>query len=608
MHLLLYLLLSAPAAADSAAGPVFPIDEVVITAERVAHRVRDVAASVNVLTGDELRRSGARTATDALASLPGLFVQRTGQFGRTDLDIRGVGDRGCRVAVLVDGRPEKMPIYGCTVTHTLPVNNVERIEVVRGPLSVLYGSDAMSGVVNVVTRTAAAPLDLAGRVEYGSFGTIHSRVSVGTRQRRFNLLASADKAVSGGHLPNSQYNGNDLNLRAGWQPSDAVSFDFTGKYFTGVKHEPKRSTDPETLVATGWNQYDRGGLDLTAGLENPAVSGFFKLYRTFGEHRFDPKDGWHSTDFTNGAVLHAHRYFAFGNLAQAGLELKQLSGTWMKSDTLKPSWTRVQWDAFAQDEQTLGPVAVNAGARYSHDDISGGTVCPKAGLVLKTGFGTAVRASINRGFRFAPLSYTSVFPPMNPELKPEVSWNYEAGVNQRLGPFATIDVAGFILKGENLLEVGPNLSPPPPVKFVNSGSFTFKGVELALDGRYRFLSVRVGAGLLDPGVHTRARPGLKLSAQAGAEAGPFDATVAFQHVGRYYAADSSRSPIPSYGMLDMAAGWQALGWLRLFASAENLLHASYSTFCDLPGSSAGLYRMPGRALTVGLDFSSRKQP
>ncbi|MBM3316183.1 TonB-dependent receptor, partial [candidate division WOR-3 bacterium] len=167
---------------------------------------------------------------------------------------------------------------------------------------------------------------------------------------------------------------------------------------------------------------------------------------------------------------------------------------------------------------------------------------------------------------------------------------------------------GFILNGENLIEVGPNSNPPPPVKFVNSGSFAFKGAELALDGRYRFLSARVGVGLLDPGVHTRARPGLKLSARAGVETGPFDATVAFQHVGRYYAADSSRLPIPSYRTLDLRTGWQALGWLRVFASAENLLDANYDTFCDLPGSSAGLYRMPGRALTVGLDLSNRKQP
>jgi iron complex outermembrane receptor protein len=606
MYLVLSLLLVAsPAGADTTSVPVFPIDEVVVTAERVEHRVRDVAASVSVLTGEEILRSGARTVTDALASLPGVFIQRTGQLGRTDLDIRGVGDRGCRVAVLVDGRPEKMSVYGCTVTHTLPLNNVERIELVRGPLSVLYGSDAMGGVLNIVTRKAASPLDLSGRVEYGSFNTIHSRIAAGTRQARYNVLFSADKAVSDGHVPNSQYNGNDLSVRAGWKPAGALDLDFTGKYFTGVKHEPKRSTDPDTMVATGWNQYDRGGLDLTASL-NAGVSGFLKLYRTFGEHLFDPTDGWHSTDYTNGALLHVHRDFAFGNLAQAGAELKGLAGTWIQSDTSKPSWTRTQWDAFAQDEQTLGPVTANAGIRYSRDDISGPALCPKAGLVVNTGLGTTLRASINRGFRFPPLNYTSVFPPKNPDLKPEASWNYEAGVNQMLGSAVSVDLAGFILNGENLIETGPNPNPPPPVQFQNSGSFTFRGVELAIDGRYRFLRGSLSASLLDPGVHTRARPGLKLSGQAGVTLGRFDLDITLQHVSRYYAEDSSKSPIPAYATIDFRAGWQALSWLRVFAAAENLLDEHYDTFCDLPGSAAGLYRMPGRAFTLGLDITNHR--
>ncbi|MBM3322010.1 TonB-dependent receptor, partial [candidate division WOR-3 bacterium] len=196
--LALFVAVGSPA--DSS---VLTVDEIVVTAERVRHPVRDVAASVSVLTDADLDRTLARTSTAALASLPGVFVQKTGPFGRTDIDIRGTGDRGCRVQVLVDGRPEKMPIFGCVVTHTLPLNNVERIEVVRGPLSVLYGSDALAGVVNIVTRRAGQPLDLAARLDYGSFNTMHGTLTAGTRQDRFHLLLSADKAMSDGHLPNS---------------------------------------------------------------------------------------------------------------------------------------------------------------------------------------------------------------------------------------------------------------------------------------------------------------------------------------------------------------------------------------------------------------------
>jgi iron complex outermembrane receptor protein len=585
------------APADSS---VLTVDEVVVTAERVRHPVRDVAASVGVVTAVDLDRTLARTATAALASLPGVFVQKTGPFGRTDIDIRGTGDQGCRVQVLVDGRPEKMPIFGCTVTHTLPLNNVERIEVVRGPLSVLYGSDAMAGVVNIVTRRAEKPLELGARLDYGSFNTRHVVASAGMKRGRFNALLSGDKAMSDGHLPNSQYNGNDLSLRAGCDFSPGFQLDFTGKYFTGVKHEPKLSTDPDTVVATGWNQYARGGLDLTGTLGSETFGGFAKVYRTFGEHVFDPTDGWHSTDFTNGVILHGHRRFGFGNLVQAGVEGSGLSGTWIQSDTSAPTWTRQQAGAFAQDEQTMGPVTANAGLRLEYDNIGGPALCPKVGLVGRISTGTTARANVNRGFRYAPLNYTSVFPPKNESLRPEVSWNYEVGLNQQVLADLNADVAGFILKGEDLIETAFVPGRVPPVEFQNKGSFTFRGIEAALELRRGQWRGSIGYTLTDYGANTRARAGSKLDVAVGATVKNVDLDVTLEHVARYFAADSSISPIPAYYTVDMRAGYPVLAWLDVFASVENLLDRRYDTFADLPGTQAGLYRMPGRALTLGL--------
>jgi iron complex outermembrane receptor protein len=589
------------APADSS---VLTVDEVVVTAERVRHPVRDVAASVGVLTAVDLDRTLARTATAALASLPGVFVQKTGPFGRTDIDIRGTGAQGGRVQVLVDGRPEKMSIFGCTVTHTLPLNNVERIEVVRGPLSVLYGSDALAGVVNIVTRRAEKPLELGARLDYGSFNTRHMMASAGMKRGRLNALLSADKAMTDGHLPNSQYNGNDVSLRAGYDFLPGFQLDFTGKYFTGVKHEPKLSTAPDTVVATGWNQYGRGGLDLTGTLGSETFGGFAKVYRTFGEHIFDPADGWHSTDFTNGVILHGHRRLGLNNLVQAGIEGSQLSGTWIQSDAVAPTWTRLQAGMFAQDEQTLGPVTANAGLRLEYDNIGGPALCPKVGMVGRISSGTTARASVNRGFRYAPLNYTSVFPPKNDSLKPEVSWNYEVGLNQRIVTGLNADVTGFILKGEDLVETAYVPGRVPPVQFQNKGSFTFKGIEAGLQLRRGPWRGSVGYTLTDFGANTRARAGSKLNVAAGATLAKFDLDVSLQHVARYCAADSSLSPIPAYYTVDLRAGYPVLAWLDVFASVENLLDRQYDTFADLPGTQAGLYRMPGRALTVGLKLRS----
>ncbi len=581
---------------------VLTLPEVVITAERVPHHIRDLAASVSVVTGEELRSSGARSATDALALLPGVFIQRTGQFGRTDIDIRGVGDKGTQIAVLIDGRPEKMSLFGCTVTHTLPLNNVERIELVRGPLSVLYGSDALGGVVNIITRKATKPLDLNARLSYGSFQTVGARISAGTRWQQLHTLVSFAKDISQGHLPNSQYNGNDIALRAGYDLSPALGLDFSGKYFTGVKHEPKRATDPDTFDASGWNQYDRGGVDLTFKLRHK-INGMFKLYRNFGEHLFDPSDGWHSTDYTNGALLHLHHQFGFKNLIQGGIELKRLGGTQL-SDTSKPSWSRSQFDIFIADEQTIGPLIATAGARFARDNISGNAFAPKFGLVGKTPFGTALRLNVNKGFRFPPFNYTSIFPPKNPELLPEISWNYELGLNQRIASFLQLDIAGFILKGDNLIETAPNPTPPPPVKFQNKGAFQFRGIEASLELNYRIFSLRTTATVNDFGVHTRARPGQKLNVALALNPGRFTGTVLLNAVSRYYAEDSSKTPIPSFHTVDLRIRYQLLNQLSISGAVENLLDRKYQAFASLPGSAAGLYQMPGRSWTIGIDINN----
>ena len=114
--------------------------------------VKEIAASVTVIKTADIEAIPASNALNLLSFSPGIFVTKTGDFGRADVHIRGLGERGRKIAVLTDGRPEKMSLFGCLVTHTFPLDNVERIEVVRGPASVLYGSEALGGVVNIMTH------------------------------------------------------------------------------------------------------------------------------------------------------------------------------------------------------------------------------------------------------------------------------------------------------------------------------------------------------------------------------------------------------------------------------------------------------------------------
>ena len=175
-------------------------------------------------------------------------------------------------------------------------------------------------------------------------------------------------------------------------------------------------------------------------------------------------------------------------------------------------------------------------------------------------------------------------------LKPEVSWNYEVGFNQPLATGLSLDIAAFVLKGEDLIEAVSVPGRVPPLQFQNTGSFLFKGVEAGVELRKGPWRSNLAYTLTDFGQKTRARAGSKLNVSAGATLAKLDLDVSFQHVARYFAADSSASAIPAYYTFDLRAGYGILPWLGVFASVGNLLDRQYDTFVDLPGTQAGQVR------------------
>jgi outer membrane cobalamin receptor len=173
-------------------------------------------------------------------------------------------------------------------------------------------------------------------------------------------------------------------------------------------------------------------------------------------------------------------------------------------------------------------------------------------------------------------------------------------VNRPLVAGLNVDVAGFVLRGEDLIEAVAVPGRVPPVQFKNTGTFAFKGIEAGIELRRGPWRSTLAYTLTDFGTKTRARAGSKLNLSAGATHRRLDIDFSFQHVARYFEADSSKSTIPVYYTLDLRAGYGILSWLGVFASVENLLDRRYDTFADLPGTQAGLYRMPGRSLTLGI--------
>ena len=326
-----------------------------------------------------------------------------------------------------------------------------------------------------------------------------------------------------------------------------------------------------------------------------------KGYRNFGAHLFS--DGWDSQDYTNGAVLHASGPLSPGNVLTLGFEFRHQGGE-VRSGPLAGEWAKREHAFFFHDEQILmNRIILTCGARYNDNQVAGGEFCPQVGLASHLGDDTTFRGSVNKGFRAPQINELYIFPAHNEDLTSEVVWNYEVGLNRQIAPGLKLDLVGYLMKGENLIQLAVDDSGPSISKFQNSGEFEFRGMEANIhDQPVRNFQARVSYTHLDPGVDTTGRPGEKVDLSWRWILGRVTLSSTGQYVANYYAADGKEEPIPAYFVVDTKLSYQALSGLGIFWAIDNLFNEDYVTYANLPGNAAGLYAMPQRRWATGLSL------
>jgi len=591
---------------DGPAGPAdtlvqYSMDEIVVTATRIGSPLEDLALSVSLLGEWEVGTSLRNSSTDLAGALPGVFIMKTGDFGRSDVNIRGLGSKGRQALVLIDGRPDRMALFDCTVTHSFPLHDVERVEVVKGASSTLYGSGAMGGVMNVIPREVRERFELDMRGSAGTWDTYVTSGRLAASEGPLSGAVSADHRESAGHVENSSYRGTDITASGDAALSEGVVLKAYGKYFDGFKEEPLRATDDPSLVSDTWNEYRRGSVDLHLEGGGGAHSYGARWFRSFGEHTFS--DGWHSKDATDGVTINA-------SVRPAGpLEISG-GADWRLGRGRQPEISGAHWEKweaglYAGVEYLAGEaLTLSAGARYSVDEVSGKQVSPSFGAVWRPREGTTLRATASHGFRSPALNELYMYPSSNDELEAESAWNYEAGLRQRMPAGLALDLSVFRMDGKNMIILAGNPSPPPPVRFSNTGDFVFNGIEASLEGRWRGgLGGSVSYSYLDTGRWTQGRPGTKVDLELYARRGRFTVKLSGSHVSDYFGGDDSADPIPSYTVADLYGEGLVAGGLSAFLGIGNIGDEEYLIYTELPGTAAGLYEMPGRSFAGGFRYA-----
>jgi vitamin B12 transporter len=421
------------------------LEPVVVTATKVETPQERIGATVTVIAADEIRTYNYDRIEEALRTVPGVDIQRSGGLGKTtSITIRGAGSS--QVQVLVDGMRVKSPTLGSADLSELTLAGIDRIEIVRGPQATLHGADAIGGVVNIITRKGAGPVSGTTWFEGGSYETFRESAGVQGAYRGFNVNLSGSRLDSNGQFPNDDTGQTSVGGRVGYDFPWKGELSLTGRYTRLDLGLPINTTVPRVILDP--NQESQTETYLATLAYKQDLFGWWHLNARYGQW-------WNNQGFQNSPPP------ATDTVTISQIDTRRVEGELINSfdltrwDTLtlgaehrsevgrnttggtSPSRFREDINTtslYAQDEvRILERVFLTGGVRRDDNDVFGGETTGRASAaVLFKETGSKLRFAWGTGFR-APTINDLFFPGFgNPALQPETSESYEIGVDQKL--------------------------------------------------------------------------------------------------------------------------------------------------------------------------------
>jgi len=614
------------------------LPELQVTATRIAKARTDVPATVTVLQGDDLRDRGIRDLLDAFRLVPSASVVQLGSYGAvTSLFLRG--GESDYTKVLVDGVVVNEP-GGSINLATLSLENVDRIEIVRGPTSVLYGADAVSGVVQIFTRRGAGPGRGTVEATAGSFGGRDMRGSMAGSAGAFAASLGGSRFASDGIYPfNSRFTNTSGSATLGWHGQAGTRVDASARYHDATGHFPTDGngdpvdTDQRTLVG-----------DLVLGLQASHPIGrrldltaegwLHRLDSRFRDGRDGPADttGFafagtrDATTSRHGATLRVDWRVqpALTIVAGVGTEREaedQQSvtvsdfGFGASADSTTFAADRTTRSAFVQLLATpVRRIDLQLGGRVDDNSDFGRFTTVRAGAVFHLTPSARLWSALGTGFKaptFSELLADSPYEVGDPALRPEQSRSAEVGLELT----TRVGRAGLTAFTQTFTDfVQYRAAAPGEPTYGNLGAARARGLEasivaptvlgVTLDAHLTWLATSVtDSGAVSSATFALGQPLLRRPALSGAVTarGRFRA-LDWSATGRWVGSrddvnfrdfPATRTRLPSYGLLDAAITAPlpvgATPGLDVVLRGENLLDAGWEAAIGYPGRGRTLF-------------------
>lgn len=600
----------------------YKINEVVVTGARNETDVRHLSQTVSVIERAQIERSMQPSLLPVLTEqIPGLFVTSRGVMGygvsngaAGSISLRGLSGGSARLMVMIDGHPQYAGIFGHPISDAYQSFLAERVEVLRGPASVLYGSNAMGGVINIVTRKMKEDgVNTNIHAGYGSYNTLETEVTNRIRKGRFSSVVSGSYNRTDGHRADMEFEQYGGYAKLGYEVTD--NWNLRGD--VDVTHFNASYPGPVSAPLLDGDQRITRGMTSFA-LENnyQKTSGAISFFYNWGDHWINdgytpsagegPQDDrFLSHDNMMGISLYQSMQLFKGNRITLGFDWFRYGGrAWNEYVSGEKVGTTSDLVDKHEDElagyvdlrqEIRSWLTFNAGLRVDHHSRVGTEWVPQAGLAFHLPHTIELKASASKGFRYSILREMYMFPPQNPNLQPESMWNYELAFSQRLmNGQLTYGVNVFYIDGKNLIQTLPNPNGSGMLN-QNSGHIENAGVELqaayrinrrwSVDGNYSYLHMK------NPVI---AAPEHKLYAGMNFSQGRWNVSTGLQYIaGLYTQVDPDVTE--NFVLWNLRAAFHANRWLDVWARGENLLAQKYEI-------NAG-YPMPRATVTAGVNIN-----
>lgn len=607
---------------------VMNIDEVVVTGTRNETDIRHLPMTVSIIGRKEIEQSLQPSLLPVLTEqIPGLFITARGVMGygvsggaAGGMSLRGLSGGSGRLMVLIDGHPQYMGLMGHPIADAYQSLMADKVEVLRGPASVLYGSNAMGGVVNIVTRKmheeGVKTNIMAG---YGSYNTLQTELTNRIRAKRFTSIISGSYNRTDGHRTNMGFEQYGGYAKLGYEMSRAwnIRADVNITHFNasqpGTVAQPMEDAD---------QRITRGMTSLAVENDYGKTSGAISFFYNWGRHKIndgytvdptdrnDPKEyRFRSRDDMMGISFFQSASLFKGNRLTVGFDWYRFGGRkgnyYIAGDRdgeidQYVEKTMHEIAGYVDFRQTIGHwLTLDAGVRLDRHSHVGTEWIPQAGLSLHITADMDVKLSAAKGFRYPTLREMYMFPPQNPDLKPESMWNYELAFSHKLlGGRLAYGINVFYIDGKNMIVAVPREGATP--LNMNTGKIDNTGVEAQIgfrisqswktEANYSFLHMKnpvLGA------------PEHKLYVGGTFTHGRWMVGTGVMYVHGLYTAVATNGngtdKTENFVLWNLRGQFRAAKWLDIWVRGENLLAQRYEI-------NEG-YPMPRATVTGGVNFN-----